>query len=154
MPAIWVTRRSSPDDLGEQLALLVVRGDAADELVEPGPQRRQRLGARELQVGGHHEHGLVEGGPLVRELQIGAADGTQGLTRLRGGLARAAQVQHRLAVLDAVGQPSRRDGLPPFGLRQFARGRDDQLMTVGAFTFTALVDGGHPEILATLDIWP
>jgi hypothetical protein len=82
----------TPDDFGEQFASRVVRAKTADEFVEGGAQRGRCLGVRELHVGRHDEHGLVEGGPLGSELQVGATDGMQGLPWLGVGQPGTAQV--------------------------------------------------------------
>ena len=84
--------QGAPKNFGEQRAPLVLRRKTADELVETGSHRSRRLVARESQLGGQDEHGLIEGRSLGGELQVRVADGPQGVPGLTGGFSRAVQV--------------------------------------------------------------
>ena len=68
----------------EQFAAAGVRREAGDELVEARPQRRRGVLAGELQGRRQDEHGLVEGGPLAREVQVGPADVREGPALVEG----------------------------------------------------------------------
>jgi hypothetical protein len=50
-------------------------------------------------------------------------------------------VEHRLAVLDLVRQPTRGDGIPPVRLGQPARRGDDETTPGSSITGAAILDG-------------
>jgi hypothetical protein len=58
-------------------------------------------------------------------------------------------VEHRLAVLDQLGQAAGGHRVPPLGLGEVPGGGDDQLLALRAFPFTAFLDG-HDFMLAAL----
>jgi len=84
----------APGDLaeGRQVAVPDQRCERGDQLSERGPRGGRGFGHGEGDVGGHHEHRVVDGGPGLAEAQVGGCDGVQCRVGARSRRARAAQL--------------------------------------------------------------
>ena len=165
--------QGAPDDLG--VGVDVTPGERCERLSQFGEGVLEWGGLVGLGEGklGEGEHRVVESGPSVSEVEVGAREGEQRAARRsrRGpgvaqrlgksgepieghgpddrALAGEVAVEDRLAVLDRFGQTSGRHRVPAFCFGECECGADDQLLALLPLASSTILNRHHRRVRGT-----